>query len=181
MKKLTYVISASSIVIFLLCALFHFLYKWSGYNEFVGIIAPTNESIFQHVKMIFMPIIIYYVVTYFIFRNKTNINIDKWIAYPLITFIITSVIIIALYYTLNYGFSISSMFLDILSLFIGLVASAIICIRLELSNINYQIKYYVPIVCLVVIFGLLVYFNYFPLEINFFYDKENMTNNAVKK
>ena len=97
MKKLTYIISASSIAIFLLCALFHFLYKWSGYNLLVGIIAPINESIFQHIKMIFIPIVLYYIVTYFIFRKNEMININKWSMYPVITFLITSIIIIILY------------------------------------------------------------------------------------
>ena len=181
MKKLTYVISASSIVIFLLCTLFHFLYKWSGYNKIVGIIAPTNESIFQHIKMIFVPIMLYYLIAFLIFKNKVNMDVNKWAVYPLITFAVTSAIVVLLYYTLNYGFNIESMFLDILTLLIGLVASSIICIRLETSNINFQIPYYISIIVLIVIFGLLVYFNFFPLEINFFYDKENKTYYEVKK
>lgn len=181
MKKLTYIISASSIAIFLLCALFHFIYQWSGYNSIIGAIAPTNESIFQHVKMIFLPIMIFYLVTYLIFKNRLIIDENKWAIYPLITFIITSIIIVIMYYTLKYGFNISSMFLDILSLFIGLVASAVICIRLEISNIDFRIPYYVSIAVLVTIFGLLLYFNYFPLEVNFFYDKVNNTYGPVKK
>lgn len=181
MKKLTYVISASSIVIFLLCTLFHFLYKWSGYNSIVGIIAPTNESIFQHVKMIFLPIILYYLISYLIFKDKIYIDENKWAIYPLITFLVTSLIVTLLYYTLNYGFNIKSMFLDILSLFIGLVSSSILCIKLEISSINFQIPYYISLIVLIVIFGLLVYFNYYPLEINFFFDKENNTYNPVKK
>lgn len=181
MKKLTYVISASSIVIFLLSALFHFIYKWSGYNSIIGVIAPINESIFQHVKMIFLPIVIFYLISYLIFRNKMFINENKWAIYPIITFVVTTIIIVISYYTLNYGFNISSMFLDILSLFIGLVASAIICIRLEISSVDFQIPYYVSIVVLAVIFGLLIYFNYFPIEVNFFFDKVNSTYGAVKK
>ena len=181
MKKLTYVITASSIVIFLLCALFHFLYKWSGFNMLVGIIAPINESIFQHIKMIFIPIVLYYVVTYFIFRKNEMININKWAMYPVITFIITSTIITILYYTLNYGFNISSMFLDILSLFIGLVASSVLCIKLEISKNSFEIPYYLSIIILIIIFGLLTIFNFYPREVNFFYDKANNTYDAVKK
>ena len=181
MKKLTYIISASSIAIFILCALFHFLYKWSDYNLLVGIIAPINESIFQHIKMIFIPIVLYYLVTYFIFRKNEMININKWAMYPVITFLITSIIIIILYYTLKYGFSISSMFLDILSLFIGLVASSLICIKLEISKNSFEIPYYISIILILMLFGLLTLFNFYPREVNFFLDKVNNTYGAVKK
>lgn len=80
MKRTTYVISASSLAIFALCVIFHYIYKWSGYNEIIGAIAPIiNESIFQHIKMTFIPIILYYLITYIIFRKKYIINQDKWV------------------------------------------------------------------------------------------------------
>lgn len=180
MKRTTYIISASSLAIFAICVIFHYIYKWSGYNEIIGAIAPINESIFQHIKMTFIPTILFYLITYFIFRKKYIINKDKWAIYPLITFIITGIIITIIYYTLKYGFNISAMIIDILSLFIGLVLSSIINIKLEISNTNFKIPYYISIITLVIVFGILLYFNYYPLEVNFFYDKINNTYRNVK-
>ena len=33
--------------------LLHFLYEWTGYNYLVSIIAPVNESTWEHLKLLF--------------------------------------------------------------------------------------------------------------------------------
>lgn len=43
----------------LLGTIFHFVYGWSGNNIFVGLFAPINESIWEHTKLIFFPMLIY--------------------------------------------------------------------------------------------------------------------------
>ena len=37
----------------------HFIYRLSGNNILVGIIAPINESIWEHTKLIFFPMLLY--------------------------------------------------------------------------------------------------------------------------
>lgn len=37
----------------------HFLYEWSGNNFYIGFITPTNESTWEHMKMIFFPMFLY--------------------------------------------------------------------------------------------------------------------------
>ena len=39
--------------------LLHFAYEWSGGNPLVGIIAPTSESVPQHLKLIVSPFLFY--------------------------------------------------------------------------------------------------------------------------
>ena len=39
--------------------LLHFAYSWSGDNFLIGLIAPVNESIWEHMKLIFFPTLIY--------------------------------------------------------------------------------------------------------------------------
>jgi hypothetical protein len=41
--------------LFLLAAVFHFLYGWSGQSPAVGLLAPVNESVFEHMKMMALP------------------------------------------------------------------------------------------------------------------------------
>lgn len=52
-KKKTLIISA--IVVAILGTLFHFTYEWSGENFVVGLFTPVNESIWEHMKLIFFP------------------------------------------------------------------------------------------------------------------------------
>ncbi len=39
--------------------IFHFVYEWSGKNFFVGLFTPVNESTWEHMKLIFFPMLVY--------------------------------------------------------------------------------------------------------------------------
>lgn len=46
--------------LFLLAAVFHFIYGWSGQNPVVGLFAPVNESVFEHMKMALLPTVLWW-------------------------------------------------------------------------------------------------------------------------
>ncbi|MEE0740922.1 MAG: DUF6512 family protein [Emergencia sp.] len=39
--------------------LLHFVYQWSGSNPVVALIAPVDESVFQHLKLLFTPFVLW--------------------------------------------------------------------------------------------------------------------------
>lgn len=43
----------------------HFVYEWSGYNFILGFFFPVNESTWEHMKLCFFPMLLY-----FFFMNK---------------------------------------------------------------------------------------------------------------
>ena len=47
----------------------HFLYEWSGNNRYIGLITPVNESVWEHMKMVFFPM--------FLFCGSENIMLKK--------------------------------------------------------------------------------------------------------
>ncbi len=48
-------------VFFVLAAgsLAHFLYDWTGRNPVIGLFAPVNESVWEHMKLLFFPMLLY--------------------------------------------------------------------------------------------------------------------------
>lgn len=46
-------------VVGILGTLFHFVYDWSGQMWFVGLLVPVNESTWEHMKLLFVPMLIY--------------------------------------------------------------------------------------------------------------------------
>lgn len=46
-------------VVGILGTLFHFVYDWSGQLWLVGLFAPVNESTWEHMKLLFVPMLIY--------------------------------------------------------------------------------------------------------------------------
>ncbi len=48
----------SFIIASLLGVIFHFIYGWSGENAVAGLFFPVNESTWEHLKLIFFPILL---------------------------------------------------------------------------------------------------------------------------
>ena len=54
-------------------SLMHFCYAWSGYATVVGLFAPVNESVWEHLKMAFWPLVLYSAVE-FVFVHDLTAN-----------------------------------------------------------------------------------------------------------
>ena len=48
----------------LLGVVFHFLYDWSGENRLVAVITAVNESTWEHMKLLFFPMLLFALVEY---------------------------------------------------------------------------------------------------------------------
>lgn len=49
---------------FVFGVLLHYVFEWSGRSLFVAFIAPTNESLFEHLKLLLSPYLIWTLVEY---------------------------------------------------------------------------------------------------------------------
>ncbi len=45
--------------------LFHFVYDWTNQNQFIGLFTPINESVWEHLKLLFFPYVFYMISQYF--------------------------------------------------------------------------------------------------------------------
>ena len=68
----------SSIGIFLLCFLFHFLYNWFP-SSLTAIFFPVNESIWEHMKLLFSAVIFFGIIEYIILQ-KFKISYNNFFA-----------------------------------------------------------------------------------------------------
>lgn len=59
-------------VIFIVGALFHFLFEWAGGWEPVGVIAAVNESVWEHFKIAFWPALFYAIIEYPFLKDSAN-------------------------------------------------------------------------------------------------------------
>ncbi len=60
--------------------LLHFVYEWSGESLFVGIFSPINESVWEHLKLLFFPMSVWILIGYFIFGKKIQ-NLHSFCSY----------------------------------------------------------------------------------------------------
>lgn len=75
--------------------LLHFLYDWSGQNPVVGAFSAINESIWEHMKLLFVPMLIFSLIEYHRIGKKYS---NFWCV-KLIGTLFGLTLIPALYYT----------------------------------------------------------------------------------
>lgn len=150
----------------------HFSYKISNENILVSLVSATNESVFEHLKLLFFPILFFSIIEYFIF----GINIPNFIPIKSISLLLGMFIIIAGFYTYSGIIGRNYLIADI-SLFI-----ISICISYFFSYNMFQTTYFssysdnVYSIILVILLTISFFaFTFSPPKIGLFKDpsKEN--------
>ena len=77
----------------------HFLYDWVGELSIVGMFTPINESIWEHLKLVFWPLLLWWGAGYLIFRNKKDLSLEKWFTAGGMSIFISMIFIVSWYYT----------------------------------------------------------------------------------
>jgi len=156
-------------LIFLLSFLFHFLYDWFP-NSLFAIFFPVNESIWEHMKIIFSSFVFYGLIEYILLKKYTKFNnfLLSLFIIPIIAIIIYLIIYLPLYNILG-----ENVIISILLLFMIIVLEQILSYYLlQYKEIKYQsIIGIIGIILTYIIFG---YLTYNPLYNYVFFDiKDN--------
>lgn len=48
----------------------HFVYDWFGQNQLVGLLVPINESIWEHIKLLFFPMLFASIYIHYRYRKE---------------------------------------------------------------------------------------------------------------
>jgi hypothetical protein len=107
------------IFIGVLGALSHFVYEFSGNNKLIGYFFATNESTWEHLKLLFFPTIIYSAIEYLFVRRE----IKNYIPAVVISVIIGMLSIVVLFYTYRGVIGKNIDFINILIYYLGLIIS----------------------------------------------------------
>lgn len=59
-----------SICIMIAGTLLHFAYEWSGRNAFVALFSPVDESVWEHLKLFFVPAFFFSLFMYYVIGEK---------------------------------------------------------------------------------------------------------------
>lgn len=155
MKGLKSYIITGIIFVSVLGTLLHFAYTLSGNNFIVGLFTPINESIWEHTKLLFFPMLIYSLYQH----RKIKDNYPCVLSAMILGALSGVLLIIILFYTYSgiIGFNIA--FADIAIFYISVIASFYIAYKSTLSckidkyNVALQILSIV-LVCLFITFTL---------------------------
>lgn len=154
----------SAILVAILGTLLHFTYEWSNNNVFVGLFSAVNESTFEHLKLLFFPMLITIIIGYFyIGKDIPNFICAKTIA---ILSAISSTIILFYTYTGILGYNLAT--LNIILFYISVIVGEFVAYKIMLSNFTCNKK--IAILILVVLMFLFIFFTFNPPKIGLFLD-----------
>lgn len=115
MKHLKYRIIIGIVFVLITGTLAHFLYDWTGKNIIAGFFTPVNESVWEHMKLLFFPMLIYAVVTVFYSKGKYPCMISAFCSGILVGTLLIPIFFYAYTYFLGKSILIVDIFIFILS------------------------------------------------------------------
>ena len=105
------------VIIGALGAISHFIYEWSGENKILGYFFATNESTWEHLKLLFFPTLLYSIFEYYFVKEKYK----NYYPSVIISVIIGMISIVVLFYTYSGVLGYIIDFINILIFYIALV------------------------------------------------------------
>src|SRR5690625_2707729 len=88
-------------VVLILSFPLHFIYEWTGENAVVGMFAPINESIWEHLKLVLFPLLIWWIAGYLFFNRKRSLSLSKWALSGTMSLFLSLLIIVSYYFFLR--------------------------------------------------------------------------------
>ena len=174
MKNIKYILISSS-SIFMLTVVVHFVYDILN-MDIIAILFPTNESIFQHMKMIFTSFFIFYLVLYYM---KRRFNYHNIFLTNLISVSICIIFFLIVYLPIRFRFGEIMIFTFIL-LFIAIMLGQALTYSF-LKRDDYNSLNILSLLAIFVIFAIMGYLTFNPIHNDIFWDSEHETYEKVTK
>jgi hypothetical protein len=154
------------VFIIILGSLFHFTFELSGFNPIVGAFSAVNESVWEHLKLGFFPLILCTAIEYWKIKNKTNnFFLAKAIAACTILLIIPTVF---------YGYtSITNdtiLAIDIGSFVVAVVVGQFLSYKLLIFRQQSKTVELLSLIVLAVLAILFIVFTFYPPHLPLFQD-----------
>jgi len=150
-----------TVFIIILGSILHFTFEWSGGNLVVGAFSAVNESVWEHLKLVFWPALLFMLIEYIpLKRTANNFAFSKTIGVYLMVIIIP---IVFYSYTAITGKSI--FFIDISTFVVAVIIGQLLSYKLltyrKLSeNLNR-----VSLIALVLLGLAFVLFTFYPPQL----------------
>ena len=166
----------SSTIIFLLCFLFHFIYDWFP-CFFTTIFFPVNESIWEHMKLLYSAVIFYGIIDYIILE-KFKIKYNNFF----ISLFVSAITIIPIYLTmfLPIYYKIGeNMIITISIMLVAIIISQAISYYILKNKTNKKLNF-ISLTLIILTYIVFSYLTYYPIKNELFFDIKEEKNGLNK-
>ena len=157
----------SIIFVSILGTLLHFTYEWFGDNKIVAAFSAVNESTWEHLKLLFFPMLITTIIGYFYFKK----DVPNFLCAKTYGIITSLVFVIVFFYTYTGVIGRNFAIFDIGSFFVAVILGEYIAYRIMISSsLKFKCNKNLAIIVLAVLLVVFVLFTYFTPQIGLFKD-----------
>ena len=146
----------------------HFVYEWTGENVIAGLFTPINESIWEHLNLVYWPLLLWWGLGYLLFKNKYRLSLANWVTSAMLSILISMVFITSWYYVWTEAFLVESSIIDVGSLFIAVPLAQLVAIHVYKSLTPRLIYLWLSSLILIFLAGLFLYFTFNAPDLPFF-------------
>ncbi|MBQ8300184.1 MAG: hypothetical protein IJX99_10135 [Clostridia bacterium] len=154
----------SAVFVAILGTILHFVFKWSGNNLFVGAISAVNESTWEHLKLLYYPMLITIIVGHFYFGK----DIDNFVCAKTVGILTAMIFTVVIFYTYTGIVGTNYATINILIFYVAVVIGEYASYRIIISNLPCYKN--VALIVLVVLLACFVKFTYITPQIGLFKD-----------
>lgn len=165
MSQLKFFTIIGAIFVLITGTLAHFLYHWSRNNAIVGLFAPINESVWEHMKLLFFPMLLCSAVIVLKFREKYPCIAPSFCFGILTGTLLIPIIYYAYTYILGRNFFILDIGTFILSVLIAFWLSYRLTLSCKLTPYTFLLY---GLLC--IFFASFLVFTYYPPGLEIFED-----------
>ena len=154
----------STIFTFVLGALLHFTYDLSGQNKAVALFSAVNESTWEHLKLLFFPMLITTIIGN-IYFNKKNPN---FLCSKTIGILVATCFTVIFFYTYRGVLGINIDIVNILLFFVATVVGEVVAYLLIINR--FKCNNTISIIILIILFTCFIIFTFNTPKIGLFKD-----------
>lgn len=154
----------SVIFTFIIGTILHFTYSWSGNNKIVALFSAVNESTWEHLKLLFFPMLITTIIGTFYFKK----NVSNFLCSKTIGIITAMTFTVVFFYTYTGILGKNIALIDISSFFIATILGEFVSYILIVNN--FKCNNIISLVFLIITFVLFAVFTFYAPHIGLFKD-----------
>lgn len=167
LKRLFYWECAGMLFTTIAGSILHFVYDWSEKSNWIAFFVPVNESTWEHLKLLFFPLLIFSIIEYFVIGR----HYPSFLPAKAISILCGMFLIVALFYTYSGILGSHILIIDILIFMMATASSAFLCWAFTAQHEKIKpICVIVSIALLIMVTCCFVLFTYYTPEIGLFLD-----------
>lgn len=145
-------------------SLVHFAYDLSNQSLVVGLFAPVNESVWEHMKLGFTALVLFSLIEYrFVRKSINNFLLAKGLG-----LLILQATILTIFYSYTFFTEHPILLIDISSFVIGCILCQAVSYRILTRTAPNRTLNYLGLSFILIHAGLLVFFTFYPPEMALF-------------